>query len=82
MMGSGVYVSIIGPLTRPLRKTISQILDTLVGKKLFSFLNGFSGYKKIHIAIEDQDKTTFTCPLGMFSYNVLPFGLSNAPATF
>eukprot|EP00253_Pinus_taeda_P005544 PITA_05544 len=61
---------------------IDQVLDTLAGKKFFSFLDGFSRYNQIHIAPEDQDKTTFTCPWGTFSYRVLPFGLCNAPATF
>ena len=32
---------------------IDQVLDTLVGKKLFSFLDGFSGYNQIQIAPED-----------------------------
>ena len=32
---------------------IDQVLDTLVGKKIFSFLDGFSGYNKIYIAPED-----------------------------
>nr|GEW46018.1 reverse transcriptase domain-containing protein [Tanacetum cinerariifolium] len=30
----------------------------------------------------DQEKTTFTCPYGMFSYRRMPFGLCNAPGTF
>eukprot|EP00253_Pinus_taeda_P005550 PITA_05550 len=61
---------------------IDQVLDSLAGKKYFSFLDGFSGYNQIRIAIEDQDKTTFTCPWGTYAYKVLPFGLCNAPATF
>jgi len=61
---------------------INQVLDGLAGKKFFSFLDGFSGYNQIQISLEDQDKTTFTCPWGTFSYRVLPFGLCNAPATF
>ena len=61
---------------------IGQEVETLSSKKYFSFLDGFSGYNQIHIAPEDQQKTTFTYPLGMFSYRVLPFGLCNAPATF
>jgi len=61
---------------------IDQVLDSLTGKKLFSFLDGFSGYNQIKIALEDQDKTTFTCPRGTYPYNILPFGLCNAPATF
>eukprot|EP00253_Pinus_taeda_P027327 PITA_27327 len=61
---------------------INQVLDTLAGKKSFSFLDGFSGYNQINIASGDQDKTTFTYPWGTYAYNVLPFGLCNALATF
>nr|GEW19721.1 DNA-directed DNA polymerase [Tanacetum cinerariifolium] len=31
---------------------------------------------------KDQEKTTFTCPYGTFSYRRMPFGLCNAPGTF
>jgi len=41
---------------------IDQVLDTLVGKKYFSFIDGFSGYNQIQVALEDQYKTTFTYP--------------------
>ena len=61
---------------------IDQVLDNLSGKKYFSFLDGFSGYNQIQIALEDQDKTTFSCPWGTSVYTVLPFGLCNAPTTF
>jgi len=61
---------------------IDQVLDSLAAKKFFSFLNGFSGYNQIKITLEDQDKTTFTCPWSTYAYNVLPFGLCNAPTTF
>jgi hypothetical protein len=61
---------------------IDQVLDTLSGKKYFSFLDGYNRYNQILIAPEDQDKTTFTCPWGTYAYRVLPFGLCNAPATF
>ena len=37
---------------------IDQVLDTLSEKKFFFFLDGFSGYNQIQIALEDQDKTT------------------------
>ncbi|RDX83988.1 Retrovirus-related Pol polyprotein, partial [Mucuna pruriens] len=37
---------------------------------------------QIHIALEDQHKTTFTCPFGTFKYTCMPFGLCNAPSTF
>lgn len=61
---------------------IDQVLDGLAGKKLFSVLDGFSGYNQIQISHKDQDKTTFTCPWGTFSYKVLPFGLCNSPSVF
>jgi len=61
---------------------IDQVLDDLVGKRFFSFLDGFSGYNQIQLCPEDHDKTTFTCPWGTFAYRVLPFGLCNAPTTF
>ena len=61
---------------------IDQVLDTLFEKKYFSFLDGFSGYNQIQIALEDQQKTTFTCPWGIYGYKLLPFRLCNAPTTF
>ncbi|XP_061351130.1 uncharacterized protein LOC133296198 [Gastrolobium bilobum] len=32
----------------------------------------------IHIAPEDQEKTTFTCPFGTYAYERMPFSLCNA----
>jgi len=61
---------------------IDQVLDTLAGKSSFSFLDGFIGYNQIRTTLEDQDKTTFTCPWGTHSCNVFPFGLCNSPTTF
>ena len=61
---------------------IDQMLDMLAGHHHFCFLDGYSGYNQIPIAPEDQEKTTFTCPYGTFSFRRMPFGLCNAPATF
>ncbi|RDX82611.1 hypothetical protein CR513_36583, partial [Mucuna pruriens] len=61
---------------------IGQVLEKLVVKSHYCFLDGFSGYMQIHIAPEDQHKTTFTCPFGTFVYTCMPFGLCNAPSTF
>jgi len=58
------------------------MLERLAGKSHYFFLDGFSSYLQIHIALEDQEKTTFTCPFGTFSYRRMPFGLCNAPGTF
>ena len=61
---------------------IDQMLDRLAGHPHFYFLDGYSGYNQIAIAPEDQEKTTFTCPFGNFSFRRMPFGLCNAPGTF
>ena len=43
---------------------IDQMLERLSKHTHFSFLDGYSGCSQIHVAKEDQDKTTFTCPFG------------------
>ena len=49
---------------------------------MISMLYGFSGYNQIRVKEEDRHKTTFTTPWGTFEYLRMPFGLSNAGATF
>ncbi|KAM1533006.1 hypothetical protein ACFX10_006960 [Malus domestica] len=61
---------------------IDQMLERLAGHCFYCFLDGYSGYNQIVIALDDQEKTTFTCPFGTFAYRRMPFGLCNAPATF
>nr|GEW53564.1 RNA-directed DNA polymerase homolog [Tanacetum cinerariifolium] len=58
------------------------MLETLSGNDYYCFLDGFSGYIQIPLALKDQEKTIFTCPYGTFSYRRMPFRLCNAPATF
>ena len=59
-----------------------QILEKLARHSYHYFLDGYSGYTQISIALEDWDKTTFTCPLGTFAFRRMSFGFCNAPATF
>ncbi|RDX83742.1 hypothetical protein CR513_35313, partial [Mucuna pruriens] len=61
---------------------IDQVLEKLIGKSHYCFLDGFSGYMQIHIAPEDQHKTTFTFPFGTFAYTRMPFGMCKALSTF
>ena len=61
---------------------IDQLLKRVSGHPFYCFLDGCSGYLKIEIAPEDQEKTTFTCPFGTYVYRRMPFGHCNAPATF
>ena len=58
------------------------MLDRLARHEYYCFLDGYSGYNKISIAPEDQEKTTFTCLYGTFAFRRMPFGLCNAPSTF
>ena len=61
---------------------IDQMLDRLAGHPHYYFLDGYSGYNQISIALEDQEETTFTCPYGTFAFKRMPFRLCNASATF
>nr|GFC36117.1 reverse transcriptase domain-containing protein [Tanacetum cinerariifolium] len=47
---------------------MDQMLERLAGNDFYCFLDGFSGYFQILINPPDQEKTTFTCPYGIFSY--------------
>ncbi|PIN10813.1 DNA-directed DNA polymerase [Handroanthus impetiginosus] len=61
---------------------IDQMLNRLAGKEFYYFLDEYSGYNQIAIALEDQEKITFTCPYSTFAFRRMPFGLCNAPAKF
>ena len=61
---------------------VDQMLERVAGHQFYYFLDGYSRYNQIEIALEDQEKTTFTCPFGTFAFRKMPFGLCNAPGTF
>ena len=60
---------------------IDQMLNRLARHSHYYFLDGYSGYNHIAIALKDQEKSTFTCPYGTFAFRRMPFGLC-IPATF
>jgi hypothetical protein len=57
-------------------------LQQVVGSQMMSLLDGFSGYNKIKVKRVDKYKTTFITHCGTFTYEHMPFGLSNVGATF
>lgn len=56
---------------------MDQILEHLVGKAFYCFLDHNSGYKQIYIAHEDHEKMAFTCTYGTFDFRCILFGLCN-----
>ena len=61
---------------------IDETLDAVGGARYFSTLDLASGYYQMAMSEKDKDKTAFTCPFGLYEFNRLPFGLTNAPPTF
>ena len=61
---------------------IDQLVDSTAGHKLLSFMDAFSGYNQIRMDEADQEKTSFVTSQGLFCYEVMPFGLKNAGATY
>ena len=43
---------------------VNQILERIAGYAYYCFLDGYSSYNQIHIAPEDQEKTTFIAYIG------------------
>lgn len=61
---------------------MEQILNIVVGVEIFSLIYGFFEYNQVWVKNEDQFKTTFTNKWGTFTFQRMPFGLSNVGATF
>ena len=61
---------------------IVESMDAMTGSKWFSTLDLESAYNQVQMEPEDQRKTAFTTPVGLYEYTCMPFGLCNAPATF
>ena len=54
---------------------MDQMLERIAGQTYYCFLDGYSGYNQILVNPEDQEKTAFTCPFGVFAYKCMPFEL-------
>ena len=61
---------------------INQLVDSIAGHKLLTFMDAFSGYNQIKMAKEDQEKTFFITSRGLYCYKVMPFILKNAGAIY
>ena len=72
-----ITVKDVYPLPR-----IDATLDQLGGCCYFTALDLTSGFWQVDLDDVDAAKTAFLTPDGLYEFTAMPFGLSNAPATF
>jgi len=61
---------------------IDRLVDGAAGNKVLSFLDAYSGYNQIPMAVSDKHKTAFITDDANYFYRVMPFGLKNTGATY
>ncbi|WKA03511.1 hypothetical protein VitviT2T_021615 [Vitis vinifera] len=61
---------------------IDMLVDSTTGHSMLSFIDGFSRYNQILMALEDMEKMSFITEWGTYCYKVMSFGLKNVGATY
>ncbi|KAK2397192.1 hypothetical protein QL285_058795 [Trifolium repens] len=61
---------------------IDRLIDGASGYKTLSFMDAYSGYNQIKMNPTDAPHTAFMTNTCNYFYNVMPFGLKNAGATY
>ena len=61
---------------------IDRLVDGTTDHKIMSFLDAYSGYNQITMHPRDKEKTAFMTADANYYYEVMPFGLKNAGATY
>ena len=61
---------------------LSETLERFTRAKHFTKIDIRNAYHRIRVRKGDEWKTAFRTHYGQFEYQVMPFGLANAPATF
>ena len=61
---------------------IDMLVDSTTGHSMLSFMDGFSRYNQILMALVDMKKTSFITEWGTFCYKVMSFWLKNEGSTY
>jgi hypothetical protein len=59
-----------------------KVVDSMTQCETLCFLDVYSGYHQIVMCIADQLATSFITLFGVYCYQMMPYGLKNASATF
>ena len=61
---------------------IKDVIDKMSGSQYWTTLDAASAYWSVPLPEADKEKTAFLAPHGKFEFNVMPYGLTNAGATY
>lgn len=61
---------------------VEEMFESIGSSAVISTLDFAKGYWQIPMSADSREKTAFVTPFGLYQFNVMPFGLHNAPATF
>ena len=70
------------PKDKFLLPNMDLLINFVVGNAMFSFMDRFSRYNQIRMALKDEEKTAFRTLIGKSYYTMMPFKLKNASPTY
>ena len=61
---------------------IRDVIDKMYGARYWKTLDAASTYWSMPLAEDNKEKTAFSLPRGKYEFNITPFGLCNAGASY